>query len=175
MAEASKRRLALNVRGAPVHLQLESDQPHVHLGGQPPLRAVALGELQPARLVMDEAGEPDYSREDGKGEQPKLLGAWLVVSSLTVGGRYAALRYADPALLPPHEAVHGALHPRGDGLELLKPRLEGVRSCLQLLEGGGRGGAIHGGLTGDLVPESAGGGHQLLQAHLTALVHQEAF
>ena len=56
--------------------------------------------LLPARLVMDEWSEPDYSAEDGKHEAPKLLGATLVASRLRAGARYALLRYANASLVP---------------------------------------------------------------------------
>ena len=58
------------------------------------------GELRPARLVMDEWSEPDYSVEDGKGEAPRMLSASLVVSQLNPGVQYALLEFADAALLP---------------------------------------------------------------------------
>ena len=57
-------------------------------------------ELLPARLVMDEWTEPDYSKEDGKGESPKLLGAAIVASGLQSGSRYALLQCDDPTLVP---------------------------------------------------------------------------
>ena len=57
-------------------------------------------ELLPARLIMDEWTEPDYSKEDGKGESPKMLGASIVASGLQSGSRYALLQYDDPTLVP---------------------------------------------------------------------------
>lgn len=62
--------------------------------------ADADGVLAPAKLVMDEWSEPDYSHEDGKGEAPRMLGAWLVVSKLRPGAAYSILEYADASRVP---------------------------------------------------------------------------
>jgi hypothetical protein len=46
----------------------------------------AQGALLPARLLMDEWSEPDYSAEDGKGERPSPhpLEAWAAVAAMAV-------------------------------------------------------------------------------------------
>ena len=58
------------------------------------------GVLFPAKLIMDDWTEPDYSKEDGKGERPKRLGAWVVAWQLTPGDSYALLVYTDPERVP---------------------------------------------------------------------------
>ena len=69
--------------------------------------ADAAHELLPLRLEMDDWYEPDYSREDAKGEAPKMLEAWLRVSGLQRGATYALLRY-DHAAKVPHEGFLSA-------------------------------------------------------------------
>ena len=58
------------------------------------------GVLLPVRLAMDQWKEPDYSKEDGYHEAPTMMGATVTVSGLTVGTRYALLRFEDPAAVP---------------------------------------------------------------------------
>ena len=58
------------------------------------------GELKPARLLMDEWSEPDYSTEDGKGAAPQPLHATLVASELAPRAEYALLRYTDMERVP---------------------------------------------------------------------------
>ena len=58
------------------------------------------GALYPARLIMDEWTEPDYSAEDSKGESPKLLGATLHTRGLTPGRKYSVLVFDDWTRVP---------------------------------------------------------------------------
>eukprot|EP01052_Picozoa_sp_SAG31_P002346 SAG31_NODE_83_length_27039_cov_14.035746_2_plen_265_part_00 len=61
------------------------------------------GVLLPVRLDMDQWKEPDYSKEDGFHEAPTMMGATVTVSDLTLGTRYALLRFEDPAAVPKRE------------------------------------------------------------------------
>ena len=58
------------------------------------------GGMLPLRLQMASNWEPDYSKEDRLDEAPAVLNATLTASGLGRGGRYALLRYDDPASIP---------------------------------------------------------------------------
>lgn len=58
------------------------------------------GVLLPVRLEMDSWTEPDYSKEDEQEQVPVMLSASVTASGLTLGTRYAMLRFDDPKSVP---------------------------------------------------------------------------
>jgi len=72
------------------------------------------GVLLPIRMSVDSWKEPDYSKEDGHGEIPKLIHANVTISELTAGSKYALLRYEDPASVPKQDFLDSKYTKRQD-------------------------------------------------------------